>query len=295
MERLEPPVGQAAAAELELQRRDDGAEVGVTAALAVAVHGALHLDGALLDGGQRVGHGALAVVVGMDAERVGDGCLHRPDHLGDLPGQRAAVGVAEHQGLGAAAPRRPERLQGVGGIGPVPVEEVLGVVDHPTPLRPEVGQARLDEAQVLVERGAQHVGHVQRPGLSDDGANRGAGVQQGPDVGVVLGAAAHPARGAEGCDQRPLPGEIARPGEELGVLGVGARPPALDEGHAQLVEPAGDPQLVVAGERDALALRAVPQRGVVDLDHVGTRVARRYGARPFRRSYSAMRAAKPWM
>jgi hypothetical protein len=39
--------------------------------------------------------------------------------------------------------------------------------------------------------------------------------------------------------------------------------PPFDVGHAELVEPAGDAQLVVAAQRDALALRAVAQRRVV--------------------------------
>ena len=54
---------------LELQVGDDRAQVGVAAALAVAVDRALHLDRALAHRRQRVGHGAFAVVVGVDAER----------------------------------------------------------------------------------------------------------------------------------------------------------------------------------------------------------------------------------
>jgi hypothetical protein len=50
-------------AHLELERRDDADEVGVAAALAVAVDGALDLTGAGLDGDQAAGDGALAVVV----------------------------------------------------------------------------------------------------------------------------------------------------------------------------------------------------------------------------------------
>ena len=49
------------------QRRDDRDQVGVAAALAVAVDRALHEAGALLDRGEAVGDGALGVVVGVDA------------------------------------------------------------------------------------------------------------------------------------------------------------------------------------------------------------------------------------
>ena len=54
---------------LELERRDDADQVGVAAALAVAVHGALHLQGAGVDGDEAVGHGAVAVVVHVHADR----------------------------------------------------------------------------------------------------------------------------------------------------------------------------------------------------------------------------------
>ena len=56
------------------------------------------------------------------------------------------------------------------------------------------------------------------------------------------------------------------PGEELDVLRVGARPPALDVVHAEHVELLGDAQLVLDGRRDALDLQPVAQRGVEDLD-----------------------------
>ena len=61
----------------------------------------------------------------------------------------------------------------------------------------------------------------------------------------------------------------ARPGEELGVLGVGSRPAALDEADAERVEVAGDRQLVGDGQRHPLALGAVAQRRVVDVEGVG--------------------------
>jgi hypothetical protein len=60
--------GQQLVAELELQRGDDRDEVRVARALADAVHRALHLRRALGDGGQRVRHAALEVVVAVDAD-----------------------------------------------------------------------------------------------------------------------------------------------------------------------------------------------------------------------------------
>ena len=57
-------------------------------------------------------------------------------------------------------------------------------------------------------------------------------------------------------------------GEELGVARVGAGPAALDEAHPEVVQVPGDRQLVGDGEVDALALGAVAQRGVEDVEAV---------------------------
>ena len=66
-----------------------------------------------------------------------------------------------------------------------------------------------------------------------------------------------------------LPAELAGRREELDVLGVGARPAALDEREAVLVEHARDAQLVGERERDVLALGAVAEGRVVEDDRSG--------------------------
>ena len=53
---------------LQSQRRDEGHEIGVAAALAEAVQRALHLPRAGADGGERIGDRVAGVVVGVDAE-----------------------------------------------------------------------------------------------------------------------------------------------------------------------------------------------------------------------------------
>ena len=59
---------------------------------------------------------------------------------------------------------------------------------------------------------------------------------------------------------------VSARGEELDVLGVGARPSAFDELHAERVELLGDAELVLDRRGDALHLEAVAQGGVEDLD-----------------------------
>jgi hypothetical protein len=53
--------------------------------------------------------------------------------------------------------------------------------------------------------------------------------------------------------------------EEFVILGQGPRPTAFDIMHPELIEQAGDSELVANRERYPLLLRAIPQSGVVDL------------------------------
>ena len=75
-----------------------------------------------------------------------------------------------------------------------------------------------------------------------------------------------PAGGAEGSEggrtQREL-GLGAR--EELGVLRIGPRPPALDETDPEVIQMPRDGQLVSDRKRQPLLLSAVAQGGVVDV------------------------------
>ena len=118
-------------AELQFQVGDDAGKVGVAAALAVAVHAALHVGGAGLDRGQGIGRRRRSpVVVGVDADDAIEAAPHLADDLDQAAGQRAAVGIAQAEHVGAGVAGGFQRPQGVGRIGRVAVEEVLGVVDH---------------------------------------------------------------------------------------------------------------------------------------------------------------------
>ena len=54
---------------LQRQVGDHRHQIGIAAAFPKAVDRALHLDGARIHRGQRVGHGQFAIVVAMDADR----------------------------------------------------------------------------------------------------------------------------------------------------------------------------------------------------------------------------------
>ena len=196
------PCGSTLPVQLELEVGDDGDEVGVAGALAVAVDAALHVARPGGDGGQRVGHGAAAVVVGVDAD-AGAGGLDDVEHdVGDPVGQHAAVGVAQGDDLRAGLGGRAQHLEGVRPVGAVAVEEVLGVEEDRLPLLAQVRDRVAHHREVLLERGAQRELDVAVVRLRDEGDDAGAGVAEGTHERVVGSPYAGPAGGAEGREPR---------------------------------------------------------------------------------------------
>ena len=119
-------------------------------------------------GGQGVGDGELAVVVGVDADRDGEGPLDRLDGLGDPFGEGPAVGVAEDQPVRPGGDGGLQGLEGVVGVPAVAVEEVLGVVDDLGDPAGAEGDRVGDHPAVLFERDAEDLGHLEIPALADD-------------------------------------------------------------------------------------------------------------------------------
>ncbi len=254
------------AALLELEAGHHAEQVRVARPLAVAVGGALHVGDARLHRDQGVGDAAAGVVVAVDAQS-GLGCLRdRLDDVAELGRHHAAVGVAQRDHARARLGRGPDALDGVGRVGPVPVEEVLGVDEDPLALCRQVPHRVGDHRQVLVERGAQGKLDVAVVALGDEGDDGGARFAERGDLRVVGGPDARLAgraeRGQGGVAQLELG---LGPPEELGVLGNRARPAALDEPDAETVQVPGDHQLVGNREVQALLLGAVAQGGVVDV------------------------------
>jgi hypothetical protein len=258
---------------LEREVREDRHHVRVAAPLAVAVDRRLDVSDPRLHRGDRVRDGQLGVVVGVDApgHRRGRGVtLERDPDVGEdahqLVGQRAAVRVAQDDGPGTGLAGRAQGRKGVVAVAAVAVEEVLRVVDRlPTAVHDEPHGVR-DHVQVLLRRRVQHLGHVQQPALAEDRHDRRLGGDQLAQVRIRLRGVVLMTRGAERRELRGLPALLAGRREELDVLGVRARPPALDEREAVLVEHPRDPQLVGQREGDVLALRAVAEGRVVEDD-----------------------------
>ena len=262
-------LGQDPPAHLQLQVADHREQVGVAGALAVAVRGALHVGGAGVHCGQRVGHRAAGVVLRVHADPEAGPLDHLAHHPADAHRQHAAVGVAEHADVGAGGERGLQHAQPVVPVVPVAVEEVLAVQEHPPPLGDQEADGVGDHGEVLLRGGAQRLVHVPQVGLGDQADHRGLRVPQREHLRVGGGPGAGLAGRAEGDQLRVPQRQLgAGAGEELGVLGQRARPAALDEADAELVEQPGHRELVADREGHALALRAVAQGGVVDVERV---------------------------
>ena len=259
--------GDGADVEFEGQVGDRRGQVGVARPLAVAVDAPLHLGGPGAHRGERVRHRHAGVVVAVDAER-DVAALADPAHdLLHAVGQRAAVRVAEHECLGSRPLGGSEHGQSEVLVVEEPVEEVLGVEEHPTPVAAQERDRVGHHGDGLVEIGAQGIGHMAVPALGHDADRRGLDADQ-PGERLVVGRLHPGAAGrAEGHQGGRAEGELLRGAlEELVVLRVGPRPPALDEGDAEVVELLGDAQLVVDRKRQAFLLATVAQCRVEDVD-----------------------------
>jgi hypothetical protein len=266
----QPSRRQQRPAALELQVRHHREQVGVAGAFAVPVDGALDVRDAGLDRGQRVRDRAAGVVVAVDAEPRAGRAEHVVHHVLQLAWQRAAVGVAERHDLRAGFGSGPDDLQRVGAVRPVAVEEVLGVEEHPLAVGTQVGDRVGDHRQVLVQAGPQRPEHVLVVALGHQRHHARAGLAQRRHQRIGGRRRTGPAGRAEGREGRVLERQFGpRPGEELGVLRHRARPAALDEPDAQVVQVTRDGELVGDGEVEPLLLRAVAQRRVVDVKGVG--------------------------
>ncbi len=253
-------------AALESEVGDHAHEVHVAAALADAVHCPLHLGCPLRHGGQGVGHRHVAVVVTVDAQLGPDGLAGLLDGRGDVVGQGAAVRVAQDQDRRAGLLGGSQGSQGVVTIVAEAVEKMLRIVKDLSAGLLAVSHRVADHAQVFLKGGAEHVADVQVPGLADNGDDGRLCVEQCLEAGVLLGPDALSPRHAEGRDPGVPERQLADFLEILEVLGVRQRVAALHEIDAQLVEPARDLELVLEREVDALALAAVAEGGIVDLD-----------------------------
>src|SRR5581483_10219247 len=261
---LELLVLDAVLAHLELEIGNDRAEIQVAATLADAVDRPLHLARAHLDRRERIGDRELAVVVAVDAERRRDHSRERRDSRANLARQPAAVGVAEHDPVGAAVLRGLEAVERVLGVRAKAVEKMLRVEDNFFDPLLHVGNRIRDDLQVRFQTDAEIFANVEVPRLTDERDRRSLGFDQRLEAQVLRRFGRRLACHAERRDLGVAELEPFDSLEELRVARVRSRKAAFDVVDADLVELRGDAQLVFQRKGDVFRLAAVAQRRIVD-------------------------------
>ena len=179
--------------------------------------------------------------------------------------QGAAVGVAQHDPARARLVRGLDAVQRVVGVGLVAVEEVLGVEHHLVGLLGRQRDALADHRDVLVEaRRRARRRHGSPRSCRPCRPPRAPPSRMALEARIVGGAAARAPGHAEGGELGALaaPADRRRRRRRSGWRRA-SRPRCS---RCRAVELARDRRLVGGGEVDALRLRAVAQRGVVDID-----------------------------
>ena len=253
-------------ATFQLQQRDDGGEVAIADALAIAVHRSLHLHGTGFDRGQSIGHAETAVVVRVGTDRTRHRCRGCFGRFRDKRRKTSAVGIAKHNEICTRFRSGFDRGQRILAVFAVAVEEVLRIVEDLPPVRLEEGNRVADHGKVFFQSYAKDFRDMQRPCFPHDRDHRRLGVEQLAHLRIVLHLHAAAPRHAESCDLRVLPRTLGRLGKELDVLRIRTGPSALDVIDPELVEALGHAQLVLHTERNAGALRAITQGGIVNSD-----------------------------
>jgi hypothetical protein len=241
-------------------RHDDLLHGGVAGPLPDAVDRALHLPGAGLDGGQRVGDGQAQVVVAVGADHVvaGDPFPDRPDALRPLARHGEADRVGDVEGAGTTVDGGLEDVAHEVEVGP---GGVLGAELDVVGVLPGTRHRRDGLGPHLLGAHAQLVLHVGGAGGDEhvDAAPLGRLDRLPAAVDVLVG----------GPGQAADDGAAHRRGD--GVDGVevalaGDREPGLEVVDPQARQLLGDLELLADVQRDARRLFAVAEGGVED-DH----------------------------
>ena len=122
---------------------------------------------------------------------------------------------------------------------------MLGVIDQLAAALGDVANALRDHGEVLRARRLDHLIDMERPALPEDRDDRRLSIQQRVQVRVGLWSVRFMTRAAEGGELGALPANLLRRGEELNVLRVRPWPATLNRWHAELIERAGNTELVL--------------------------------------------------
>ena len=185
-------------------------------------------------------------------------------------GQHPAVRVTERDHVRPGLRGHPDHLERVGRVGPVPVEEVLGVQEHPLSLGAQMADRVADHRQVLLQRGPQgQPGHAGRDSWRQE--SRPAPRTRAERRPVGRSAACTPGRGvapnAASCACLRSSSVRARWKNSVSLGIAPGQPPSMKP------TPNSSRRRAIASLSATVRLSpscgvSVAQRGVVDVEHI---------------------------
>ena len=204
----------------------------------------------------------------------GNACGNHFAHdTGNIMGQHAAIGVAQHDPASARIISSANGLNRIGGIGFVAVEEMFGIEHHLGHAGAGMGNGFGDHAEVFLQLDPQRHNHLEIPAFAHHGHRINRCRQNGIQPRIIIRRAACPARHAE-CRQLGRL-EHGRCAEKSIVGRIGSRPSAFHIIQPQRIQFAGNLDLIGGRKIHALRLRAIAQGRIVYVDalvHYGVQI-----------------------
>jgi len=225
------------------------------------VQRALNLPRTGIDRRQTASHRIARIIMGMDRDvlagnAAGDDSAR---DLANLMGQRATIGVAQHDPTRARGIGRLQAIQSVSGVCLIAIKEMFGIKQGFAPLGHKMGKAVANAGHVFVQRDAQRSFDMKVMGFADQTHGRRVRIQHSGQHIIIFGAAPGAFCHTEGRER----GTGLRPRVEKGAVGrVRTGPAAFDIVEAKRIQRLRDLYFVLSRELDALGLLPIAERGV---------------------------------
>ena len=250
---------------LQLQRRDQRTEIGITAAFAETVQGTLDLPRAREHRRERIGNRLLGVVMRVNAEVIaGDVPGDNANDRLDLVRHGAAIGVTQDNPPCTGVIGGPGTGQRERWVFPVAVEEMFAVHHDLAASRRGGLHAVADRRQIFIVRGLERDPDLIGRGLCNKADRIRLGIDQRGQSRIVGGRPTRPSRHAESRETGMVKHRLLR--KQLGVGWIGAGIAALDIVDAEIIKHLCNRLLVLQREVDAVGLRAVAQRRIEEIE-----------------------------
>ena len=219
---------------LKREIRQDGQEIRVACAFAIAVDRTLDVAASGLDCGDGVCYGASAVVVRMNSQlrtlkanspqtlpQLG----HDPRHL---RGKRAPVRVTQNHAAGPSGKALGHHRSRVVRIEVEAVKEVLHVNHDLAALFPQILHGIAHHRKIFLPRGAQSLLNMANIGLGHESENGRTGCKQTLNLRILGRTYPRLSGGTEGCERRVFQRGLVCARIKIGITGDGSGPTPLN-------------------------------------------------------------------